>query len=83
MKNKLYYVLFLLYVLMVAFILYINGVFTGEVTSVSNLLINVGFLGVIGVMFVISAISFGRLNLFTDALENACDVMEKDRKSVV
>ena len=78
MKNKLYYILFLLYVLMVVFILYINGVFTGEVTSVSNLLINVGFLAVIGVMFVISAISFGRLNLFTDALEAACAVMEKE-----
>lgn len=80
MKNKLYYVLFLLYVLMVVFILYINGVFTGEVTSVSNLLINLGFLLVIGIMFVISAVSFGRLNLFTDALEAARAVMEKEYK---
>lgn len=80
MKNKLYYILFLLYVLMVVFILYINGVFTGEVTSISNLLINLSFLLVIGVMFVISAISFGRLNLFTDALDAACADVEKERK---
>lgn len=80
MKNKLYYLLFLLYILMFAFILYINGVFTGEVTSVSNLLINVGFLIVIGVLFVICAISFGRLNLFTDALEASCAVMEREYK---
>ena len=44
MKNKLYYILAVLYVLMFAFILYINGVFTGEVTSASNLFINIGFL---------------------------------------
>lgn len=80
MKNKLYYILFLLYVLMVVFILYINGVFTGNATSFSNLLINVSFLGVIGIMFVISAISFNRLNLLTEALEGACANIEKDRK---
>lgn len=80
MKNKLYYILFLLYVLMVVFILYLNGVFTGNATSLSNLLINLGFLGVIGIMFVISAFSFNRLNLFTEALEAACVGMEKDRR---
>ena len=78
MKNKLYYILFLLYVLMVLFILYINGVFTGEVTSVSNLLINLSFLLAIGVMFVISAISFGRLNLFTHALDVASAVIRRE-----
>lgn len=77
MKHKFYYVLFPLYAMMLVFILYINGVFTGEVTSVSNLLINVGFLLVIGVMFVISAVSFGRLNRFTDALEDAGEEIEK------
>lgn len=77
MKKKLYYLLFPLYAMMLVFILYINGAFTGEVTSVVNLLINVGFLLVIGVMFVISAISFGRLNRFTDALERAGAEIEK------
>ena len=63
MKNRFYYVLFLVYVIVVAFVLYVNGVFTGDEASLMNLTINVGFLVIIGVIFVISAISFGRLNL--------------------
>ncbi len=80
MKNKLYYILFPLYVLMWVFILYINGVFTGEVGSISNLVINLCFLGVIGIMFVVSAISFGKLNNATAAMEKACDNMEKESR---
>lgn len=68
MKNKLYYILAILYLLMFGFILYINGVFTGDSISMSNLLINVGFLVVIGIMFFISFRSFARLNQVTDAL---------------
>ncbi len=77
MKNKVYFLLIPLYLLMVVFILFINGVFTGEVTSVSNLLINVGFLLIIGVMFVISTVSFLKLNQFTDALERTGADMQK------
>jgi len=80
MKKNMYYLLFPLYALVLAFILYINGVFTGEVTSVVNVLINVGFLLVIGVMFVISAFSFSRLNRFTDALAEVTEEIEKDFK---
>ncbi len=61
MKRKLYYVLFLLYVIVVVFVLYLNGVFTGEWESSVNLAINIGFLVIIGILFVISAVSFGRL----------------------
>lgn len=68
MKNRLYYVLFLLYAVVVAFVLYVNGVFTGEGTSVVNLVINLGFLVVIGVLFFVSFLSFGRLNRVTDEL---------------
>ena len=78
MKKNLYYLLFPLYLLVLAFVLYINGVFTGEVTSAVNLLINVGFLLVIGIMFLISAVSFTKMNRFTDALEEAVDEMEKE-----
>ena len=60
MKNRFYYVLFLVYVIVVAFVLYVNGVFTGDEASLMNLTINVGFLVIIGVIFVISAISFGK-----------------------
>lgn len=78
MKNKLYYVLFGLYFVMVGFILYINGVFTGKVLSWSNVLINVIFLLIIGVLFVISFISFGRLNSCTDVLAKAGELMQKE-----
>ena len=57
MKNKLYYVLFLVYAVVVAFILYINGVFTGEETSMVNLLINVGFLIIIGILFLMLTVA--------------------------
>lgn len=68
MKNKLYYILAILYLLMFGFILYINGVFTGNIGSLDNLLINVGFLLIIGILFLISFTGFARLNQMTDAL---------------
>ena len=37
MKNKLFYGLFVVYAIMVVFILYVNGVFAGNVASLSNL----------------------------------------------
>lgn len=80
MKNKLYYILFVFYVLMVGFILYINGVFTGEAASLVNLLINVGFLLLIGILFLISAVSFGRLNRCTDELAAVTEQMQKEYK---
>ncbi len=69
MKRKQYYVLFLLYVVVVAFVLYLNGVFTGEWEASVNLIINVGFLLMIGILFGISSISFGRLGQVTRELE--------------
>lgn len=82
MKNKWFYFLPVFYVAMVVIILYINGVFTGEMTSFSNLLINVGFLVIIGVLFVISCISFARLNRCTDRLVAVTEEMSKAYKSV-
>ena len=61
--------LFLLYVVVVAFVLYLNGVFTGEWEASVNLIINVGFLLMIGILFGISSISFGRLGQVTRELE--------------
>lgn len=78
MKKNLYSLLFPLYFLVLFVILYINGVYTGHVTSMVNLLINVGFLLVIGVMFVVSGLSFARLNRFTGALQKAGEEMEKE-----
>lgn len=80
MKNKLYYVLFLIYAAMVGFILYINGVFTAAPINMTNLLINGGFLAVIGVLFLVSTISFNRLNRCTDELTHVAGEMYHEYK---
>ena len=80
MKNKLFYGLFLVYAVMFAFILYINGVFSDSVESMSNLLINVVFLAIIGIMFVISAVSFLRLNHMTGELVAVSDEIQEEYK---
>lgn len=77
MKNKLYYLLFVLYIGMVILILAINGVFTGETADIGNLIINVGFLVIIGILFMISSVSFIRLNRCTDALVKVTDDIYK------
>ena len=82
MKNKLYCFLFPLYIAVVAIVLYVNGVFTGDEGSLVNLAINIGFLIVIGILFLISTISFGRLNRVTDELEaEAIELQQKYRES--
>ena len=80
MKSKLYYVLFFLYALVVAFVFYLNGVFTGEEISVVNLLINLGFLVIIGLLFLVSTVSFGRLNQVTYELEDVAIRLQKEYK---
>ena len=80
MKNRLFYILFVIYAVMVAIILYINGVFTGEIGSLSNLIINGVFLLIIGILFLISAVSFLRLNRLTDELEDVSDDLLKEYK---
>ena len=44
MKNRMYYLLLPVYLFVVGFVLIVNGVFTGQVMSVSNLVINLMFL---------------------------------------
>lgn len=78
MKNKLYYILFVLYVLVIGLILYSNGVFTNDITSLSNLIINMLFLITIGIMFIVSASGFARLNRCTDALTDTKDKILKE-----
>ena len=80
MKNRLYYILFLLYAVVIAFVLYLNGIFTGGEVSLVNLAINIGFLIIIGVLFLISSISFGRLNAVTDELMDFTDRLQKEYK---
>lgn len=78
MKNKLYYIFFICYAVVFAIILYINDVFTGEITSFVNVAINVGFLIIIGILFVISTVSFTRLNHCTAELENMTWTLQQE-----
>ena len=78
MKRKLYYVLYFLYAIVVALVLYLNGVFTGEEISFVNLSINIGFLIIIGILFMISSVSFGRLNRIVYELEDTAVRMQKE-----
>jgi len=80
MKNKLFYGLFIVYAIMVVFILYVNGVFTGNVTSLSNLAINGIFLAIIGVLFLISAATFMQLNHLTDDLQRVGAALQAEYK---
>lgn len=80
MKSKLYYILYFLYAIVVAFVLYLNGVFTGELGSYTNLVINVVFLIIIGILFIISSVSFGRLNRVTYELEDVAFRLQKEYK---
>lgn len=78
MRRRLYFLLFPLYVVAVFFVLFVNGVFSGQISSVGNLTINVAFLAVIGVLFLISMISFIRLNHCTDELSELTMQIQKD-----
>ena len=80
MRRKLYYVLFFLYAIVVVFVLYLNGVFSGEWSSSVNLIINIVFLVLIGILFVVSSISFGRLGRVTGELDNARKRLQKEYK---
>lgn len=80
MKSRLYYALYFLYVIVVAFVLYLNGVFTGEWSSYTNLIINIVFLVIIGILFIISSVSFGRLNRVTYELEEVTFQLQKEYK---
>ena len=51
-------------------------------TSMTNLLINVGFLVLIGILFIVSAVSFGRLNRCTKELVNATEQMQKEYQEI-
>lgn len=78
MKSRLHFLLFPLYVVVVFFVLYVNGVFSGQVSSMENLIINLSFLAVIGVLFLISVVSFTRLNHCADELTEVTQQIQKD-----
>ncbi len=78
MKNRLYYLLVLCYVIVVGVILYINGVFTGNIPDRANLVINLLFLLIIGVIFGISIVSFTKVNHLASILEKVTEEIHKE-----
>lgn len=82
MKNKLFYFLWLGYIAIVIFILNINQVFTSGIERTSmeklNLALNLGFLLLIGVLFVVSTLSFINLNKVTAALSKVTKLIQKE-----
>ena len=78
MKSRLYYLLVLCYIAVVGIILYVNGVFTGNIPDRANLVINLTFLLIIGVIFCISIVSFVKVNNLATVLEMAAEDIERD-----
>jgi len=78
MKNRLYYFLILAYIMVVGIILYINGVFTGEIPDRANLVINLVFLLIIGIIFAISIMGFTRVNNLSAILDMTTEEIYKD-----
>lgn len=81
MRNR-HFLLIPVYIGTVIFILIINGVFTGDVTSISNLAINLGFLVVMGILLGISLAGFIRLDDCTDELLALTDKLHKEHKEM-
>ena len=79
MKNKVHYFLIPIYILTMIFILYINGVFGGAVTSATNLMINVGFLVVMGILLLISFVSFVKVDHCIEGMRKREVEMEAHR----
>lgn len=78
MRKKIYYLLIPIYFATFAFILYMNGVFTGNLSSVSNLVINVGFLVLMGVLLLMSIRSFASLGKCVEELKKQIYFFQKD-----
>ena len=68
MKFKLYHVMIPVYIVTFVFILMINGVFSGDTSSTVNLMINVGFLFLMGALLFVSLKSFKQVANCTDEL---------------
>lgn len=81
MRNR-HFLLIPVYIGTVIFILIINGVFTGDVTSISNLVINLGFLVVMGILLGISLVSFVKLDHCTDELLFQTKQLKKEHENM-
>ena len=80
MRKKIHYLLIPIYLTTFLFILYMNGVFTGNMSSVSNLTINVGFLIIIGILLFISMGNFSKLEGCMGELERQTLYFQQEQK---
>ena len=78
MKNRMYYLLVLSYIAVVGIILYINGVFTGDIPDRANLAINLTFLLIIGIIFCISIVSFVKVNNLAVSFQIAAEEIDRE-----
>lgn len=82
MRNKIHYLLWIAYALVVVFILQINQVFSSNVDRTNmellNLSINLGFLLLIGGLFAVSTLSFIQLNKVVASLSKVTRLIQKE-----
>ena len=78
MKKMRHFLLIPVYVFTVFFVLIINGAFSGEAVLSVNLVINVGFLLIMGILLMRSFISFIRLSRCTAELRFQTKQMQKE-----
>lgn len=82
MKNKSYSLIWIAYALVVVFILVINNVFSFGVEKsrmeILNIVLNLVFLLIIGIIFAISTRSFIALNKLTSALSRVDELLKKE-----
>lgn len=81
MKKNIHYLLIPIYLITFIFILYMNGVFTGSMSSVSNLLINIGFLILIGILLLFSLKNFSVLKRCISDLEKQIHYFQQEEEA--
>ena len=80
MKNRMYYFLLPVYLFVVGFVLIVNGVFTGQVTSLSNLMINMIFLLLIGMTDKLLSETDKIYKAYDDGNHNLWDIYRSKKK---
>lgn len=82
MKNRLFYLLWIAYAAVIVFILKINNVFSAGIErtgmEISNLVINFGFLLLIGALFAIATVSFMNLNKVSYSLRKVTALIQRE-----
>ena len=82
MKNKAFYLIWVAYIAVVIFILNINHVFSFGIErtkmDILNIILNIVFLIVIGILFIISTVGFMSLDRLMKALSRVTELLKKE-----